>query len=142
MIDHLLNFPDEAAAAAALPDYWVSETEVFDEEAFMSAFPPPKESFGTTGAWRGDCCIPGVHVYQVTGTETLTDPTTGEVYERELVAVYPGWFVLIARPELDLLLHELDECCLVRDREAGAILFTAPDVEPPLDGAIISPQFA
>ena len=115
MIDHLLNFPDEATAAAALPEYC--------DEAYV---------------WRGDCCIPGVRVYQVTGTETLTDPETGEEYKRELVAVYPGWFVLIARPELDLLLHELDACCLVRDREASAILFTAPD----FDGAIISPQFA
>ena len=122
MIDHLLAFPDEAAAAAALPEYCESIEGVY--------------------LWRGDCCIPGVRVYHVTGTETLIDPETGEEYERELVAVYPGWFVLIARPELDLLLHELDACCLVRDREAAALLFTAPDIEPPLDGAIVSPQFA
>jgi hypothetical protein len=121
VIDHLLNFPDEDTAAAALPEYCEPVTGVY--------------------VWRGDCCIPGVRVYHVTGTETLTDPETGEEYERELQVTYSGWFVLIARPELDLLLHELDACCLVRDRATGALLFTAPEVEPPLDGATISPQF-
>lgn len=41
IIDHLLRFPDEATAQAALPEYWIAEA----------------------GTWRGDICIPGVSVF-------------------------------------------------------------------------------
>lgn len=43
--DHLLRFPDEVTAQAALPEYWIAPSENLPH-----------------GAWRGNVCIPGVSV--------------------------------------------------------------------------------
>ena len=132
MIDHLLNFPDEAAAQVALPTYWVPATD------------------DSPGAWRGDVCIPGVSVYAVTGTTTVTDPDTGQSFEQDVRQAYSGWFIVVSRPMLDPALRDLpnNACRLITDRDAADrgdsfILYTAPDLDPAvLSVAHVEPLFA
>lgn len=133
MIDHLLRFDDEATAQIALPSYWMPATD------------------DGPGDWRGDVCIPNVRAYTVTGTEEWSEPDNPEeTYTREVRAYYPGWFVIVALPELSEALRDLPggACRLITDRIAANqaqpfIRFTAPDVTPEALGAtLIEPTFA
>lgn len=67
-MDYILQFADEPTAQAALP-------QLFDAD----------------GGWRTDICIPGVSVYQVTGTTTDEDGNTSEVREYQA-----GWFIRVS----------------------------------------------
>lgn len=132
MIDHLLGFASQDDSRKLLPDYW----RAGDDEG--------------PGAWRGDCCIPGVSVYRVVGTEEVKDPAPAQSYEREIREDYPGWFIVIALSALDAGLRDLpgNTCRLIADRDAAAqgqsfIRYLAPDMDPAALGeAHVSPTFA
>ena len=125
-VDHLFRFADEAEGRSALPGFW-------------------------NVVWRGDCCIPGVSVYEVTGTETITDPDTGQIYEQETRQPFADWWIVIALPALDPNLRDLPgaACQLIADREAAArgdpnfLIYLAPDIEPlMLSVCRVEPTFA
>lgn len=132
MIDHLFSFADEAAAQAALSSYWIPASE------------------DGPGTWRGDVCIPGVSVYAITGTEALTDPETGQSYDREIREPYPGWYIVVALPAIHSVLRDLPDaaCRLIADRDAANrgenfIRYVAADMDPAvLSVAKVEPIFA
>ena len=121
MIDHLLRFPDEATAMAALPAYALDGTE-------------PGSSL-----WDLTCVIPDVKAFRIAGTE-LVDVGDGGSYEREIREYLPGWFTIIARPERDPAL-EGESCVLIGDRETGAVLHTITTPED-LATLYLEPTFA
>lgn len=91
MIDHLLRFPNEAAAIVA-----------------CSQFRPAE-------GWDTSQVVPGCRVYIVTGTST--DPETGAPVEvREYL---PYWYLWVALPALDEALTAMPECMIAADREAA-----------------------
>ena len=134
MIDHLLRFNTEAAAQGdpVVGRYWT-----------------PASGDGP-GAWRGDVCIPGVSCYAVTGTETVTDPQTGQSYQREVRSVFPGWWIVIALATLDPALRDLPggACRLIADRDAAGrgetfVRYLASDIDPAsLAASRVEPSFA
>lgn len=134
MIDHLLTFADEPTAQADLT---------------VGRYFMPTSADGP-GGWRGDVCIPGVSVYTVTGTTTVTDPTTGQTFQQETRQAFPGWFIVISLPALDPALRDLpaNACALIADRGAAALgntfmLFTASNISPAeLAAAHVEPTFA
>jgi hypothetical protein len=117
MIDHLLRFTDENEAQTTLPSYYTAPSD------------------DSAGCWRGGICIPGVGVYEITGTQTITDADTGQSYTQETRQAFPGWWIVIALPALDPDLRDLPggECRLIADREAAArgdanfLLYVAPE---------------
>jgi hypothetical protein len=125
MIDHLIRFDTEDAAKVdpVVGKYW-------------------------TEAWNGSCCIAGVSVYRVTGTETV-DSEMGS-YEREVRESFPGWYINIALNELSTELRDLPDnaCRLIADRDAAErnenfIVYAAPDMTPgALAVARVEPTFA
>ena len=121
MIDHLLRFPDEASAMAALPAYVTEGIE-------------PGVSL-----WDMACVIPDVKAYRITGTETVNDGM-GATYEREIREYLPGWYLIIARPARDAAL-EGEACVLIGDRETGAVLYTITTPED-LATLYLEPTFA
>ena len=131
MIDHFVHFVDEAAARAnpVMGAYWVEGDDL------------------GPGAWRGDVVIPALSVYQVTGTETVTDPETGVSYQRELREYYAGWFATVALADLDDGLRSLS--WIVADRtaaeagESNFVLYLSPELSgTDLDSVKVSPLFA
>lgn len=134
MFDHLMNFADEATAKAdpVVGRYWLADPDL-----------------PAGGAWRGDVCIPGLAVYQVTGTQAVTDPTTGQTYQQDIRQPYPGWWIAIALPALDPALQADAGCVLITDRgkaaagEPGWQLYAAPSVTPQdLAATRVEPTFA
>lgn len=121
MIDHLLRFPDEAVAMAALPAY------------VRNGIEPGSR------LWDLTCVIPDVRAYRVNGTESVEDGLGG-AYEHEIRAYLPGWFTIIARPERDPAL-EGEACVLIGDRETGAVLHTITTPED-LATLYLEPTFA
>jgi hypothetical protein len=137
MIDHLLVFPDEATARA---------------DPVVGAYYVPAQKLGLVtlpGKWRGSC-LPGVSVYAVTATATVTDPTTGQSYVKETRTPYPGWFMVISRLELNAALRDLanNGCVLIADRAAAAagnpnfLLFKAANLtDAEIAAAHVEPTF-
>lgn len=125
MIDHLLCFPNEAAAMAACPAY------VIDDDGVMQ--------------WDRSRCIPGVAVEVPTGQ--ITEATEDELARPIMVRV-PGFWVAIATPAVDFDLMALPQCRVVSDRTAIAesrnhFVHIADDVDPDiLARAVVSPVFA
>lgn len=105
--DHLLNFSTVAAAIAvrAVGQYWT-----------------PASADGP-GSWRGDFCIPNVSVWAAAGTEIITDPETGQTYQRDTRQSYPGWFIVLSLPRLVPALRDLPNgaCWRITDRDQAAI---------------------
>lgn len=94
MIDHLLRFPDEASAIAALPQFRVGE--------------------GKDAGWDTSRCIPDSKVYSVTGTVTDKDGNVSET--RDYV---PGWFIQVGLTKQDAVLNKLAAATLInRDTKA------------------------
>ncbi len=94
MIDHLLRFPDEAAAIAALPRFRTGE--------------------GKDAAWDSSRCIPDTKVYSVTGTTTDKEGNVSET--RDYV---PGWFIQVGLDKEDQTLNKLAAATLInRDTKA------------------------
>lgn len=133
LIDHIINFPNENAA---INNPFVKKAGYVDTE---------------DGGWRLDLVLPGLRAYQVTGTETVTDPESGETWEEEIREYYRDWFGLIALSALDQNLRNLPpgQCFLIIDRDranAGRddfILFMSPRLTvPELDGLKFDPTFA
>ena len=121
MIDHLLRYPDEATAMAALPAHTIEGIEP------------------GVRLWETTYVLPDVKAYRVTGTETVDDGM-GSTYEREMREYLPGWFIIIARPERDPAL-EGEACVLIGDRETGAVLHTITTPED-LATLYLAPTFA
>ena len=121
MIDHLLRFPDEASAMAALPAY------------VRDGLEPGSR------LWDLTCVIPDVKAYRIAGSEAADDGMGG-TYEREIRDYLPGWYIIIARPERDPAL-EGEACVLIGDRETGAVLYTITTPED-LATLHLEPTFA
>lgn len=130
MMDHVLRFADEAAARAALPDFW-------------------QEIEGFGGGWRADCVLADVIVYTVTGVEIIQTPT-GPL-EVETRTLFPGWFMVIAQRRLNAALRDLPDiaCRVIVDRNAAIagspdfIRYAAPDLSAEtIATARVSPTFA
>lgn len=100
MIDHLINFPDEATAQA---------------DPIVGKYYTPASDDGP-GGWRGDICFV-VRVYKVTGSEQITDPETGQTYSQDTREFYPGWCIWIALAALDETLRDLpnNACRIIAD---------------------------
>lgn len=86
----------------------------FDAEADAQAALP---DYWSEEGWRGDTAFPGVRVFVQTGEESRT--------------YFPGWFIWVSdreyRPDL---VGEGGACRIVGDREAGQVIYTAPDLAP------------
>jgi hypothetical protein len=95
MIDHLLRFPSEKAAQAALPQFWRDGDGKDDP-----------------GGWDTSQCIPDTKVYRVTGTVTDEDGNVTET--RDYVK---GWFIQIGMPVEDQVLNKL-AAATIMNREA------------------------
>lgn len=121
MIDHLLRYPDEQTAMAALP-------------AYISEGIEP----GTL-LWNTAHVLPDVKAYRVTGAEAIDDGEGG-TYEHEVREYLPGWYLIIARPERDAAL-EGEACVLIGDRDSGAVLHTITTPED-LATLYLEPTFA
>lgn len=121
MIDHLLRYPDEATAMAALPTY-VSEG-----------------SEPGTRLWDLTCVIPDVRAYRIAGTEAVDDGEGG-TYAREIREYLSGWYIIIARAERDPTLGG-ESCVLIGDRETGAVLHAITTPED-LATLYLEPTFA
>lgn len=119
MIDYLFVHPTEADAAVS----------------------PLLASYRVGDAWDLSRVIPGVSVYRITGTETLTDPETGVSWEREARDPLDGWFLVLALPERVEELDGSPSCVLVADRDSGTILHTITTAED-LATLGIEPVFA
>lgn len=96
MIDHLLRFADEAAAIAVCPQFYRQA----DDEA--------------PAGWDQSRVIPGVRVYQVTGTDTDAEGNPFDVRAYE-----PWWYLWVSLPAIDDALAAMDDCMIVADREAA-----------------------
>jgi len=94
MIDHLLRFPDEADAIAALPRFRTGE--------------------GKDAGWDTSRCIPDTKVYRVTGTVEDKDGNVSET--RDYV---PGWFIQIGLTSEDQTLNKLAAATII-NRESKA----------------------
>ena len=117
MIDHLLRFADEAAAQAALPQYWRAGTK--DEP----------------GSWDTSQCIPGCSVYTVTGT--TTDKDFGVIETRDYVA---GWFIQIGLKTEDQVLNKRAASTIInRDSKTATKVDSTVAAKA---GWMISPVFA
>jgi hypothetical protein len=92
--------------------------------------------------------IPGVSVYQITGSQTITDPDTGQSETVPVTQDYPGWFIVIALPALDPALQAESGCVLVADRDAANagkpdfLLYTSTLTSDQLASSAVSPTFA
>lgn len=96
MIDHLLRFADEAAAIAALPEFYVAG-----------------EGKGS-GSWDTSQCIPDTKVYRVAGTATDKDGNVSET--RDYV---PGWFIQIGLKAESQTMNKLAAATIInRDTKA------------------------
>ncbi|SCW95710.1 hypothetical protein [Ancylobacter rudongensis] len=121
MIDHLLRYPDEATAMAALPAYASEGIEP------------------GVRIWDMTCVIPNVAAYRIMGSEAVDDGEGG-TYEHEIREYLPGWYLIIARPERDPAL-EGEACVLIGDRETGAVLHAITTPED-LATLYLEPTFA
>lgn len=119
MIDYLLVHPTEAEAAAA----------------------PQLAAYRVGDAWDLSRIIPGVAVYRIAGTETVTDPETGATWERETREPLVGWFLVLALDDRDPALDASPACVLIADRDSGTILHTITTAED-LATLGIEPVFA
>lgn len=137
MIDHLMNFATEAAAQA---------------DPIVGAYWTPADNEGDPGAWRGDCTIPGVSVYSITGSQTITITNPDGSTSQETVPTtqpFPGWFIIISLTAVDPNLQAETGCILIADRDmanAGNpnfLLYTQPGLtSAELAAAKVSPTFA
>ena len=113
MIDHLLRFADEAAAQAALPQYWRAGTK--DEP----------------GSWDTSQCIPDTKVYRVVSTDSEGNET------RDYVA---GWFIQMGLTKEDQVLNKRAGATIL-DRESKTVTKVDSAVAAK-SGWVISPVFA
>jgi hypothetical protein len=130
MFDHIVNYASEAAAITepALAAYYDAESD----------------------SWRGDVVLPGVRVYRIAGYQTITDPDTGESYQEPIRQDFPGWFAMLALPEISGEIRDLPlGCCmLIADRdlaEAGLnpLVFVSSTLSPSdLQMMYVEPIFA
>ncbi|MEW6121305.1 MAG: hypothetical protein AB1698_01730 [Pseudomonadota bacterium] len=102
MIDYLLVYPTEAEAAAAL---------------HLAAY-------RVGDAWDLSRIIPGVAVYRIAGTETVTDQETGATWDRDVREPLLGWYMVLALDARDPALDASPACVLIADRDSGTILHT------------------
>lgn len=119
MFDHVLMFSDEAAARAALPAYG-RETE---------------------GAWRWAANI--IAPQKVVTARAVVQVVDGMPQVTTPEQTVPGYFMTICAPTLDATLRDLPNaaCRLIGDRQASAIVYTAPDLNQALlSAAIIEPM--
>lgn len=118
MFDYVLMFADEAAARAALPTYGRENDGVWRWAANIIA---PQKVVTARAV-----------VQVVDGMPQVTTPEQ----------TVPGFFLTICLPALDATLRDLPNyaCRLIGDRQASAIVYTAPDLNPALlSSAIIEP---
>jgi hypothetical protein len=102
MIDHLMTFSSEAAAKAdpVVGPYWIDDGQ------------------GSGGAWRGDCCIPGIFVWRPADQSVVTLPDGSTSIIRR---PYDGnWRLAIAHLQPNPVLCASPACHLVTDRDAAA----------------------
>lgn len=92
MIDHILRFPDEASAIAALPQFYRAGTK---EEP---------------GSWDTSQCIPDTKVYRVTATDSDGNETRDYV---------DGWFIQIGLKAEDQALNKRSTATII-NRETKA----------------------
>jgi hypothetical protein len=104
MIDHLLAFPDEATAQA---DPIVGQYFIPAEQP--TATKKRGARAATTGSWRGDCCIPGVLLWDpAADVQTVHTP-----YDSQ-------WRIMIALAETDSKLLRHADCEMVADRRIAS----------------------
>lgn len=114
MFDHVMMFSSEAAAMNALSAY------VRD------------------GMWTDNVIAPQ-KVVTARAVMQLVDDAFHEVTPEHTI---PGFFLTVCLPALDTTLRDFPEnaCRLIGDRQAGAIVYTAPDLNQALlSSAIIEP---
>lgn len=120
MLNHFLMFADESSAVAALPAYG-SQVD---------------------GAWQWDDSrvIPGQRVILARAVWSYADPEQPVLVTPE--QAIPGYFLTISLDEIDEELRDLPDnvCRLIGDSKTGALVYTAPDLNPALiASAIIEP---
>ena len=134
--DHVLTFADEDAAHAVLSQIPVKVHE---------RLAPAPVSDGEL--WNGGCVSTGFRLY-IPGTVT---PATYDENGNELTpeitvtpeVVLPGFHVGITTVERSAEIEALPACRAVRDRETGAMVYVAADVNPvTLAQVHMSPTFA
>lgn len=81
---------------------------------------PLVAAYRTEDGWDTSRVIPGGTVRRVTGTETVTDPDTGEEREQEITVAEPWWYLTIMLPHVDQALADDPATMMVTDREAAA----------------------
>lgn len=125
MIDHLVRFDseDDARADATCGAYYVD------------------------GAWRGDCCIPGVVVWRPADNtqETVSGPDGDMVVT--VRHPLPYWYLLIALPVMNDALRNHPTCMIAADRDAAALgdpayVIYSPVPPDQLGDYFVEPTFA
>lgn len=104
MIDHLIRFNSEAAAIAALPQFYNTWTEEVINEETQEVFPVEKSS------WDTSRCLPNVKVWRPQDDIVSTDEGGNELRTHVYL---PYWYIIISLPERDQSLS----CMLITDRE-------------------------
>jgi hypothetical protein len=102
MFDYILGFPDETTAQqdSILNSYFL------------------KDSLSMIGQWRGDCCFPGLTVWN--DAQDITTQVTdqyGNISNNVVHTYYPLWRIAISLPTSDpnLDTHPALEICTNRD---------------------------
>lgn len=171
MIDHLVRYGLFALALLLAPV--AARCEIFDyllacpdaatcqSDPVIGKYWSPPSDDNPNGSWDGSRVISAVQVYQVTGTQQVTDPTSGQTYTQEIRCYYAGgtpacpgftptWDSIVALPSATDKLASSPYLMLIADRELAAsgaplsqfIVKASTVAQGLLGAALVSPTFA